>query len=83
MKKKMKKISLDKRLLEMMYDGFVRCPTTGRVIEVLTGDDKVICGCGKSNPKCLLEQNERTHTHIVYFMGRATVDDFIHQEEEE
>ena len=28
-----------------------RCPNTGKIIELMTGDDKAFCNCGKANPK--------------------------------
>lgn len=69
----------DRMLAEALYDGFVRCPTTGRVVEVMKGDDKVMCGCGRSNPKCQAERTEMTGTHVVAFMSRATVDEYLEQ----
>jgi len=76
---KRKVIKPDRRMLGILYDGFVKCPTTGKILEVLEGDDKVLCSCGKSNPKCQAEQTERTHTHLVSFCERASVDEFITQ----
>ena len=29
-----------------MWGGFYVCPTNGRIIEALDGDDKAICRCG-------------------------------------
>lgn len=60
-------------------DGFYRCPTTGQVIEALPGDDKAICGCGRSNPRCPEERTERTRTHKRRFLVSASVDDWIDQ----
>jgi len=64
----------------VLYDGFAKCPTTGRILELLKGDDKAICYCGKSNPKVPKERNEETHTHLVRFLEPAMVDDFLSQE---
>lgn len=66
---------------QTMYAGFYRCPTTGRVIEALHGDDKAICGCGHSNPALPAENTERTGTHVVRFLTPATVDDYIDQQQ--
>lgn len=67
------------RLAEMMWGGFYRCPTTGRIIEGLTGDDKALCNCGKSNPKVPDEMTERTGTHIVRFLEKVTAAEYIDQ----
>lgn len=48
------------------------CPTTGRVIDGLLGDDKVLCTCGRSNPAVPEEQTPRTGTHIKRFLRPAT-----------
>ncbi len=70
-----------REMAQMMFGGFVRCPTTGRIMEVLKGDDKVMCGCGKSNPSFPAEQTERTGTHFVARLIPATVDEFLDQED--
>jgi len=65
-----------------MWGGFYRCPTTGRILEQLPGDDKVLCNCGHSNPNVPQEQTERTGVHIVRFLHAATVDEYLAQERE-
>jgi CDGSH-type Zn-finger protein len=70
----------DREMLLVFYDGFVRCPNTGRIIEVLKNDNKVLCRCGKSNPRFPQEDAERTGCHFVAKLRRATVDEFIEQE---
>lgn len=67
------------RFAEMMWGGFVRCPTTGRVIEVLHGDDKALCRCGTSNPRVPAERTEITGVHIVRFCTPATAMDYVRQ----
>ena len=68
---------VEKALAEAMWGGFVRCPTTNRIIEYLSGDDKVLCRCGRSNPRVPAELTERTGTHIVRFLEAASVDDYL------
>lgn len=65
-----------------MWGGFYRCPTTGHVLEQLPGDDKVICGCGRSNPRVPAEHTEQTGVHIVRSLETASVDAYLDQEEE-
>jgi hypothetical protein len=53
---------------------YYRCPTTGEILESLPGDDKVLCGCGKSNPK--IKTREATFgsggvVHIVSFLEKV------------
>ena len=60
------------RLAEILYGGFVYCPTTGRVLAFLKGDDKVLCACRKSNPAVPAERAEETGVHIVRFLKSAT-----------
>lgn len=62
------------------YGGFYLCPTTGRVLAALQGDDKVLCGCGKSNPKVWQERTEQTGVHIVRFLTPTTAEAFAIQE---
>lgn len=52
---------------------FFRCPHTGRVIEGMKHDDKVMCGCGKPNPRV---PTEAPHHHVKRFLERATVDQY-------
>jgi hypothetical protein len=66
---------------QSMWGGFFRCPTTGRVIEALHGDDKVLCPCGVSNPRVPTEQTHLTGVHIVRFLTEATVDEYLDQRE--
>ena len=73
-------IEFDRAMLELSYGGFVKCPTTGKILEVLKGDDKVLCYCGKSGPREPKGYSERTHTHFVELVEKASVDEFIAQE---
>jgi hypothetical protein len=66
-----------------MFGGFVRCPTTGRIIEFLEGDDKALCNCRTSNPKVPVERTEETGVHIVRFLERATALEYVNQRERE
>ena len=70
-------------MAEFMWGGFVHCPTTGRVIEFLQGDDKVLCRCGQSNPRVPEEHTEQTGVHIVRFCQPATTDEYLDQRERE
>lgn len=62
-----------------MWGGFYRCPTTGRIIEALEGDDKALCSCGRSNPRVPSEETARTGVHIVRFLDVATAEDYVAQ----
>lgn len=62
-----------------MWDGFFRCPTTGKILEALPGDDKVLCSCGVSNPAVPQEMTHRTGVHIRRFLQAATVDEYLDQ----
>ena len=66
-----------------MWGGFVKCPTTGRVLEVLPGDDKALCNCRTSNPRIPEEASARTGTHIIRFCEVATVEEYLDQQEQE
>lgn len=65
----------------LFYGGFYKCPTTGRIIEGLRGDDKVLCACRRSNPRVPQERTEQTGVHIVRFLDLATAEDYVDQEE--
>lgn len=58
-----------------------RCPTTGLVIEGLIDDDKVMCNCGRSNPRVPDEQTHRTGTHIKRFLEPATEAEWMAERE--
>lgn len=49
---------------------YYKCPTTGRIIAALPGDDKVLCYCGQSNPKC--PYKETYPTHVLVYLVPAT-----------
>lgn len=68
-------------VLDIMGIEFYKCPTNGTILEKMRGDDKVLCGCGKSNPRVPREGTEQTATHMVRFLDRATVDEYMEQEE--
>jgi len=65
-----------------MWGGFYRCPTTGRIIEALPGDDKAICRCGRSNQAVPAERTEQTSVHIVRFLRAATAEEYVDQRHE-
>ena len=71
-----------RKLAEVMYGGFYRCPNSDRVLGVLPGDDKVLCPCRQSNPAVPQESTERTGTHIVRFLDPASVEAFLDYEEQ-
>jgi hypothetical protein len=61
---------------------FFRCPTTGKVIDGLKGDDKVLCGCGETNPRVSgVGHREAPGVHIKAYLETATVDEWIAQHE--
>lgn len=72
-------------LLEQMPVSFFRCPNSTRVLMGADGDDKVMCCCGKTNPK--VTAVNATHSevdpvgghahHIKRFMAPATVDEYL------
>ena len=66
-----------RRLLLQLFAGFYRCPTTGRILEALPGDDNVACGCGTSNPRCPREGAERSFTHRIAYLEAVSVDDYL------
>ena len=74
---------VERAIAKVMWGGFYRCPTTGRIIEALEGDDKVVCNCRRSNPRVLAERTEQTGTHIIRFLDEASVDDYLAQREAE
>lgn len=51
------------------FSNYVLCPTTGRTIEGVKGDDKVICNCGPAM--------ERGGTHIVSLCRPSTVEQWM------
>lgn len=63
----------------LMLGGFYRCPTTGRILEALPGDDKVLCSCGRPNPAAPQERTHQTGTHVVRFLRAASVDEYLAQ----
>ena len=52
-----------------------RCPVTGgNIMEGCSGDDKVICACGKPNPSApegIQNVERRSHTHVVAYLQRV------------
>lgn len=68
-------------VLTAMGMDFYRCPTTGTILEHMRGDDKVTCGCGVPNPRVPKEATAQTLTHLVRFLDRATVDEYMDQEQ--
>ena len=69
-----------RRLMALsLWGGFYHCPTTGRILEQLPGDDKVLCSCGRSNPRVWQERTEQTGVHLVRFLDAETVDEYLDQ----
>ena len=66
-----------RELALILWGGFFRCPTTGRILERLKGDDKILCNCRTSNPEVPQERTEETGVHIVRFLRPATVDEYL------
>lgn len=63
----------------MVWAGFYRCPTDGHIIEAMSGDDKALCVCRRSNPAVPSERTELTGVHIIRFLQAASVDDYLDQ----
>ena len=67
------------------------CPNTGRIIQGMDHDDKVMCGCRKQNPKLPIPPHggsmEHGHEHggpichIKKFLEPSTVDAFLRQQD--
>jgi hypothetical protein len=57
---------------------FHRCPNTGEVIFATASDDKALCRCNRPNPD---RPSEQPGVHAKKFLRRATVDDFLEQEQ--
>ena len=70
-------------LARLMWGGFYVCPTNGRIIEALEGDDKAICRCGVSNPNVAQERTEQTGVHIVRFLTASSVEAYLDQQDRE
>lgn len=49
--------------------GYLRCPSTGRTIDYIPGDDKVICNCPAAR--------ERGGTHLVCECEKSSVDQWM------
>lgn len=62
---------------KFFWGGFYRCPTTGTIREVMAGDDKVLCNCGRSNPKVPQERTELTGVHNIRFLEPATAEEYV------
>lgn len=69
---------------------FWLCPITGRVLSASFGDDKALCGCGKTNPAVLKVSPKADETggiagglshHIKRHMEPSTVDAFLEQKD--
>lgn len=69
-------INLSKLLMAKLSDFYI-CPTTGKAVDSLRGDDKVLCNCGKSNPKAPWEETHKTGTHVVKFLEKSNVDQWV------
>jgi hypothetical protein len=76
----------DRRIIQLLSD-FYRCLNSGRIIEGSKGDDKVICGCGKTNPRVVALGHEEGISpgtghvhHIKRFLSPATLEDWEQQE---
>jgi len=53
-------------LAKLLHERFWRCPTSGRVLAASPNDNKVLCACGKSNPKVPQEDAEHTGCHLIW-----------------
>lgn len=66
---------------------YFRCPTNGRVIQGSDHDDKVLCVCGKTNPKLLevspksIEVHKLVTVHVKRWLSPATVDEYLEQKD--
>lgn len=59
------------RAMAQHFNVYVVCPTTGRTIEGMKGDDKVLCNCDAAM--------KRGGTHIVSQCAPSSVDRFMQQ----
>lgn len=80
-RRKLAQRRVDYKVAEAMWGGFIKCPTTGRIREVLPGDDKALCNCRTSNPRVPEERTAETGVHIARFCEQATVDEYLDQRE--
>jgi translation initiation factor 2 beta subunit (eIF-2beta)/eIF-5 len=53
------------------FNVYVECPTTGRTIDGMKGDDKVICNCKAAA--------ERGGTHVVALCKTSTVERYMQE----
>lgn len=68
--------------IEALAD-FWRCPNSGRIIEGMKGDDKVLCNCRKTNPRvAAVGHREAPGVHIKAYLQPATIDEWTQQREE-
>lgn len=78
-----------RRKVYSMGSDFWRCPATNRVLQGHDHDDKVLCGCGSTNPKLIaaspksVEVHGGVTVHVKKYLTPATVDDFIEQKDRE
>lgn len=80
-----------RRMLHEITGDFWKCPNSGRILEGMKGDDKVMCGCARQNPKLPIPHHGGTYEHghenggpichIKKFLDPSTVDDFLTQED--
>lgn len=65
-----------RQVAEVMWAGFYRCPNNGRIVELLPGDDKVLCRCGHTLP-----QTPRGFpgVHLARLMERVSTDAYLAQ----
>lgn len=57
------------RAMAQHFNVYVLCPTTGRTIDTMKGDDKVICNCS--------EAMKRGGTHLVSQCAQSSVDRYM------
>ena len=71
-----------RRAFLLATSDFWYCPTTNAIIfSGSKSDNKVLCGCGVSNPACPREDTRKTATHVKQFLRPATVDAYMAQEQ--
>lgn len=74
-----------RELLLQMPVSFYRCPNSTRVLMGADGDDKVMCCCGRTNPRLLainpmyseVDPHGGHAHHVKRFMASATVDEYL------
>ena len=66
------------QLAKILWGGFYKCPNSPAVLAILPHDDKVLCGCGKPNPKYTREPPGH---HVASLLEVATAEEFVDYED--